>query len=327
MDRLRTRRFVARGLLAAAVFLAALTFALPTQAHDGWGGAYGRRGRVVRGCGCGDRYARSYGCDALHRARFIARGHGWQLLRRGLYRDVVRTTHRHPSYHYLRRWPYASHDTGYGWGGRICAGADFGPQDCDIVNAALDETERLTDPDDLLGRGTERLFYGKAELAAADLRAVLAARPDDARARYGLALASALAHDWDDSAENLRRLADQGELRAEDRLAEGELFDDESALGTLRQGLVAWTQYHFMDVDAQVTAAWLLLASGQEAQARGHVRSALRFAPEDPAALRLKAALDGSDGAEGAEGAAPPPEAPAPAPDLAPPRGVAATGG
>jgi tetratricopeptide (TPR) repeat protein len=171
-------------------------------------------------------------------------------------------------------------------------GPDRGPEACPLVEPLALSASVAPDLTDLLAEGLERIHRGDLDRARAlfERASVLDAR--DARARYGLLLSHALSREWRAAVLDLGALLDLEPDAALETLEVAEVFESPEAFLASRDGLAAWTRWHFHEVDAQIVAAWLGAATGERDGARRHLRSALRFAPDHPVATRLAARLD-----------------------------------
>jgi len=290
---------------AAATLLTGL-FLLAASAPEAAADPYGYGG----GCGCGHGYRTRYGrvgrcggrsayrhcLERVHEARFLARGQGWQLLRRHLHRIRIEPTHVHPRTYFQRRWP--CRDSGRGWGGLECVGHDYPLTECSLVSAALEgdgegqEAARDLEPADRLDRGMERFFRGAWEEAEQDFDVVARHDPEDARPRYGLLVCRVMQKDWKGAVAEMRTLEALDALDGHDRLEMDGTFQDPDTFKSFQQGLFDLTRWSFHDVDVQVVAGWTCAATGDEEGARRHWKAALRFAPGHDVATHLLATLE-----------------------------------
>lgn len=341
--RARTQILVrASGATLLAVLLLLATDTAPTASADPYGG-YG----TGSGCGCGSgsgyggwrnrRFGRTFGrrlghpvgCyDGLHESRFVARGQGWQLLRRYVHRIRIQNHHVHPSFYFQRRWPSRTTDAPYRWGGLGCVGHDYPITECPLVAASLGGDGELLEgirdltPADRLQRGMERFFRSAYGEAAEDFAFVAKHDPQDARARYGLLVTRVMRNDFRGAVAEMKRLKTLDALDARDRLVMESTFHDPKAFGAFQEGLDALTQWKFHDVNVQIVAGWTHAVLGEEDKARTHFKAALRFAPNHGVASHLLATLDAEE--EEAQDA-PPVETPsAPLPPLEPAENLAA---
>lgn len=296
---------------------------LPARSADAWETSGWGRGRG-RACGCGPRFVRSgwsgrsmyagtyarraarAACyDGIHQARFIAHGSGWHLLRRHLYRIQIQPAHVHARSYFYRRWPcrLANATERPVWGGHTCIGQDYPWNECDVASHALG-TDDITPvpvadlaPMERLERGMERFFRGAYGDARADFVSAAEVLPDDQRPHVGLLMCSTMEKDWDQVGRRLRSLHKKGWLDGADRLDLEASFQDPELFKKVRKGLAALVKWDFHKSELQVVAGWAFTQTGDLAAARGHFRSARRFAASHPVALHLLATMDGEEAA------------------------------
>lgn len=326
-------------LLTGLVLLAA--GAAPDASADpcGCGGGYGRGYSPRSGCrtGYGYGYDRGYGrsrygrcLERIHEDRFLARGQGWQLLRRYLHRIRIEPTHVHPRYYFQQRWLRPA--DGLRWGGYDCIGHDYPITECPLVAAAMGGDEEVVEatrdlsPADRLDRGMERFFRSAWAEAEKDFDDVAQHDPEDARACYGRFLCRVMQNDFPGAVARMRTLVTLDALDAHDRLDVESTFHDPEAFASFRRGLEDLTRWSFLDTDAQVVAGWTCAATGDEEGARRHWKAALRFAPDLDVATHLLASLDApARAAPEPEPAAQPQTTPRETPAAAPPAPAAST--
>jgi hypothetical protein len=288
-----------RTVVASLVILGLAALALPEHAVAGDG--IGRRRQAFCRGGEPGRSARPLGdrgCACAHVRRFHERGQGWALLRHYLDRDGVPSHHRHARHWFFDRWPCASNVERPVFEGLVCPGTDRPFTECPIAEAALDtEGAAAIDPATLapearLTLAMERFRHGAFEDAATDFGAVESATPDDARAVLGLLMCAVMQSDHGAAARRLRRLHELGRVSGRDRLLLDECFAEPKRFLSARDGLAAYGRWHFQDAETLVVAAWTHAVTGDRDAARKELRAALRFRPDHPVALRLRATLD-----------------------------------
>jgi hypothetical protein len=246
----------------------------------GWGDCADACGDGWRSpCGCGSRYRITYGAS-------------WAVMRRYLSPALPPAGHYHYRSWWIRRWPYRS-GAHPGWGSYLCSGTDLNEGSCPFSKAALATDSVVASAEDRLLRGLERFRLGRNDLADAEFRAVLESNPSEPRAEYGRLMVAYVRKDFSAAARALGRLAALGELDARDRL------EDEDGAGALARllpiadALENQAKWDFTDADLQLVSAWILAATGQPERARPHLVAARRFRPDDAAATKMLADLDG----------------------------------
>ncbi len=181
-------------------------------------------------------------------------------------------------------------------GGGIWVAADpfVDPIEDDAVLAAADGTPAAkpavgdpprnpVDPIDRLNRGIARFHHGLYDDARADFGAVASARPDLPAALVGRTFTSIVAADWIAARRDLNRLAEAGELRADDRLVVEEVFAEPERVASMRGAAETWLRLRPTDASARLVTGWLLMLLGEEEAARSH----LRLASDGPAKRAL----------------------------------------
>jgi hypothetical protein len=275
-------------------------------------GSYGRSStryvvpRHRHGWARGPAYRRSY-----DHCRGRSYGTSWSVLRRylpGAGRDEIRRAYVRS--YFLRRFPFALGDD-----------AEAGRIDALLAQAdEAGETPVALPPEARLKRGMARFYVADYTGARTDFDAVLAARPDDARARYGRLFCAVCKSEWSTAARDLAALAAAGELKPDDRVAAGDaISQDADTFAGVVEGLRGYAKYRLTDGDAHLLAAWALAVSDREDDARIYARLARRW--DAPAATL--AVIERNLGLAPAAAPAPvkaPAETPVPAPR---PRGEA----
>lgn len=235
-------------------------------------------------------------------------GHGtpWSVLRRHLpgYGASPEFRRAYVRSFFLRRYPF-------------CKAEDDGIERMDVLlaQAKLEpEAQSKLPPEGRLHLGMARFHSTDYAGARADFEAVIAARPQDARPRFGLLLCSLCTSQWTRAAGELDVLARRGELRADDRLDAEGCFRDPAVLDAVVEGLRGYARYEISDGDAWLVAAWALAARGEQAEARTCARLARRWTASGAALAALEQNLGLGEPPEPKPATTAPPPAPQPPP-------------
>lgn len=210
------------------------------------------------------RHGRHHG---FHRGCSYGYGTPWSALRRGLRgRGTAAYRKWYVGQYFYRRYPFAV--------------ADVEEARVDALLAQADEAGESAAPlpaEALLRRGMARFYVADHRGAQEDFEAVLAAKPKEARARFGHLFVAVSRSDWATAVRDLNTLAIAGELKKDDRVVAEGTFNDPKRFEAIVRGLVGHARYRITDGDAHLVAAWALAVTGDEKSARSYARLARRW--------------------------------------------------
>jgi len=187
--------------------------------------------------------------------------------------------------------------------------------------------DAVLDPATRLDRASARFFVADYDGARTDLTAVLAAQPTETRARWGLLLCAVCKNEWDTASQELKLLAEAGEIKPDDRIDAEHVFGDPKVFPSIVRGLRTYADMKITDGTVHVVTAWALSSQGESGLAKRYLRMAKRWGADATTTTAIGEALEGKTAApadraqpdksaegKSAEGNAPAQAAPQPAP-------------
>jgi hypothetical protein len=236
---------------------------------------------VPRGSGCG---CNSYG----YRGRSI-RGGSWAALRRGMGQgSFFDPTRRWVRNHYLRRFPFAHAEGLEADRMKILLSEDLL-----AVMEAEEGKPPILDTETRLDRAASRFFVSDYDGAREDLKAVLADKPKEPRAHWGLFLCAVCKSDWGTAGAELKTLAEAGEIRAGDRLDPDSTFANPKVFPSLVRGLRTYADMKISDGRIHLITAWALSTQGEIDMAKRYITMARHWDADAVTTTAVSRALNG----------------------------------